>query len=38
MVDAYDTSTGVEYDTYGLRTSKQGLTDPVGFTDPTGGS
>jgi peptidoglycan DL-endopeptidase CwlO len=38
MVDAYSTSTGVEYDTYGLPTSRQGLTDPVGFTDPAASS
>jgi cell wall-associated NlpC family hydrolase len=34
MIDAYDKSTGVEYDTYGLPTSKQGLTDPTGFARP----
>ena len=38
MVDAYDTARGVEYDTYGLPTSREGLTDPVGFTDPAAGS
>ncbi len=35
MIDAYDTSTGVEYDTYGLPASKQGLTDPTGFARPS---
>jgi cell wall-associated NlpC family hydrolase len=33
MVDAYETGMPVEYDTYGLPTSRGGL-DPVGFTDP----
>jgi cell wall-associated NlpC family hydrolase len=38
MIDAYVTGAPVEYDTYGLPTSAGGLTDPVGFTDPAGGS
>jgi cell wall-associated NlpC family hydrolase len=37
MVDAYDVARGVEYDTYGLPSSRQGLTSPVGFTNPTAG-
>ncbi len=40
MVDAYETGMPVEYDTWGLPTSRGGLSDPVGFTDPAarGGS
>jgi peptidoglycan DL-endopeptidase CwlO len=34
MIDAYASGFPVEYDTYGLPTSKPGLTDPVGYTDP----
>jgi peptidoglycan DL-endopeptidase CwlO len=34
MVDAYASGLPVEWDTYGLPTSKEGLTDPVGYTDP----
>jgi len=37
MIDAYETGTNVEYDTYGLPGSQGGLTDPVGFTDPAEG-
>lgn len=36
MIDAYATGFPVEYDTYGLPSSKEGLNDPVGFTDPGG--
>jgi cell wall-associated NlpC family hydrolase len=36
MIDAYETGMPVEYDTYGLPTSRGGL-DPVGFTDPAAG-
>jgi len=38
MVDAYASGFPVEYDTYGLASSKPGLTDPVGFTQPWGGA
>ena len=38
MIDAYAAGTYVRYDTYGLPSSAQGLTDPVGFTDPQGGA
>jgi cell wall-associated NlpC family hydrolase len=38
MVDAYDRDAPVRYDTYGLPGSAEGLTDPVGFTDPAGGA
>jgi peptidoglycan DL-endopeptidase CwlO len=34
MIDAYASGLPVEWDTYGLPTSKEGLTDPVGYTDP----
>jgi peptidoglycan DL-endopeptidase CwlO len=33
-VDAYATGFPVEYDTYGPAASKDGLSDPVGFTQP----
>ncbi len=38
MIDAYASGFPVEYDTYGLTSSKPGLTDPVGFTQPWGGA
>jgi cell wall-associated NlpC family hydrolase len=38
MIDAYASGFPVEYDTYGPGASKQGLSDPVGFTDPARGS
>jgi cell wall-associated NlpC family hydrolase len=38
MIDAYASGLPVEYDTYGPGASKQGLRDPVGFTDPARGS
>ncbi len=38
MIDAYASGFPVEYDTYGLASSKPGLTDPVGFTQPWGGA
>jgi peptidoglycan DL-endopeptidase CwlO len=38
MIDAYAAGFPAEYDTYGLASSKPGLSDPVGFTDPGGGS
>jgi cell wall-associated NlpC family hydrolase len=38
IIDAYATGLPVEYDTYGLPTSAEGLGDPVGFTDPLAGS
>jgi cell wall-associated NlpC family hydrolase len=38
MIDAYANGFPVEYDTYGPGASKQGLSDPVGFTDPARGS
>jgi len=34
MIDAYDTGTNVEIDTYGLPTSKGGLSPVIGFTRP----
>jgi hypothetical protein len=35
MIDAYGPDGApISYDTYGLATSRPGLTDPVGFTDP----
>jgi cell wall-associated NlpC family hydrolase len=37
MIDAYASGFPVEYDTYGPGASKQGLSDPVGFTDPARG-
>jgi cell wall-associated NlpC family hydrolase len=37
MIDAYGTGAAVEYDTYGLASSKPGLSSPWGFTDPAGG-
>ncbi len=37
MIDAYGTGAGVEYDTYGLASSKPGLSRPWGFTDPAWG-
>jgi cell wall-associated NlpC family hydrolase len=37
IIDAYATGLPVEYDTYGLPTSAEGLSDPVGFTDPLAG-
>jgi cell wall-associated NlpC family hydrolase len=38
MIDAYDAGTPIRYDTYGLPSSAEGLSDPVGFTDPAGGT
>jgi peptidoglycan DL-endopeptidase CwlO len=38
MIDAYAAGFPVEYDTYGLASSKPGLSDPVGFTQPWGGA
>jgi cell wall-associated NlpC family hydrolase len=38
MIDAYASGLPVEYDTYGPGASKQGLSDPAGFTDPSRGS
>jgi hypothetical protein len=38
MIDAYARGLPVQYDTYGLASSRPGLTDPVGFTDPAGGA
>jgi hypothetical protein len=38
MIDAYASGFPVEYDTYGPGASRQGLGDPVGFTDPARGS
>ena len=38
MIDAYASGFPVEYDTYGLASSKPGLSDPVGFTQPWGGA
>jgi peptidoglycan DL-endopeptidase CwlO len=35
MIDAYATGTDVRSETYGLPSSAPGLTNPVGFTDPT---
>jgi peptidoglycan DL-endopeptidase CwlO len=35
MIDAYAAGIPVRYDTYGLPSSAEGLSDPVGFTDPT---
>jgi cell wall-associated NlpC family hydrolase len=37
MIDAYASGWPVEYDTYGLGSSKGGLSAVVGFTDPAGG-
>jgi peptidoglycan DL-endopeptidase CwlO len=37
MIDAYATGFTVEIDTYGLPTSKGGLSPVVGFTDPSAG-
>ena len=34
MIDAYATGWPVEYDSFGLPSSRGGLTDVVGFTDP----
>jgi peptidoglycan DL-endopeptidase CwlO len=38
MIDAYAPGFPVEYDTYGLASSKPGLSDPAGFTQPWGGA
>jgi hypothetical protein len=38
MIDAYAAGTYVRYDTYGLPSSAQGLSDPVGFTRPARGA
>ncbi len=38
MIDAYASGIPVEYDTYGLASSRPGLADPVGFTQPWGGA
>ena len=38
MIDAYATGFPVEYDTYGLASSKEGLSEPVGFTQPWAGA
>jgi cell wall-associated NlpC family hydrolase len=38
MIDAYAAGFPVEYDTYGLASSKPGLSDPAGFTQPWGGA
>jgi cell wall-associated NlpC family hydrolase len=37
MIDAYASGYPVEYDTYGLASSRAGLSDPAGFTQPGGG-
>jgi peptidoglycan DL-endopeptidase CwlO len=36
MIDAYAAGFPVEYDTYGLASSRPGLSDPAGFTQPWG--
>jgi cell wall-associated NlpC family hydrolase len=38
MIDAYAAEFPVEYDTYGLASSKPGLSDPAGFAQPWGGT
>ncbi len=38
MIDAYASGFPVEYDTYGLASSRPGLADPAGFTQPWGGA